>query len=214
MSTPVAGGSSSQVVGLVADTHGLLDEGAVEVLRGANGCILHAGDVGDWKRKSRLSADSLLSRLAAETGRHVEAVEGNVDEGRPPGTADLPKSRLLRLQGKSLLLLHICGVPPDSTACSQIAELKPDIVVFGHTHVPLVKLHDGVLFINPGSAGPQRFKLPRSVALLHLAECGGSYVEFHSLKASSQGVPGPFQHPCTANPVHCSFCSLPQMTEI
>ena len=134
-------------VGLIADTHGLLRAEAVEALRGSD-LIVHAGDVGD---PSILEA---LARLAA-----VRAVRGNNDRGA--WAAALPETDRVDVGGIALYVLH------------DIAELAIDpgasgyrVVVAGHSHRPGHTVREGVHFVNPGSAGPRRFRLPVSVARL------------------------------------------------
>jgi putative phosphoesterase len=137
-------------VGVVSDTHGLVRPRAVEALRGAD-VILHAGDIG--------GSDVLeeLQRLAP-----VFAVRGNVDGG---WARLLPERRLLELGGASVLLLHdraLVGPEPFAGATTD----GERVIVFGHSHQPLAQKKDGVLWFNPGSAGPRRFSLPVSVGRL------------------------------------------------
>lgn len=138
---------SSVIIGVISDTHGLLRPEAVEALRGSD-YIIHAGDVG--------SPDVLdeLSAIAC-----VTAVRGNVDKGKL--ASKLPETAVLELGGVSIYVLH------DQ---SQL-DLKPkaagfSAVVSGHSHVPKQEMRNGVLYFNPGSAGPRRFKLPVSVGKL------------------------------------------------
>ena len=135
------------VVGVISDTHGLLRTEAVEALRGSRH-IIHVGDVG--------SPDILekLSEIAP-----VTAVRGNIDKEAWAGV--LPKNEVLELGGISIYLLH------------DLAQLDLKLqaagfsaVISGHTHVPKQETRDGVLYFNPGSAGPRRFKLPISVGRL------------------------------------------------
>src|SRR5215469_8373705 len=134
-------------IGVISDTHGLLRPEALESLRGASH-ILHAGDVGT---PDILSA---LRRLAP-----VTAVRGNVD--RDGWARKLPLRDVVELEGVSIYMLHILAE----------LDLKPDaagfaVVVYGHSHVPKSELKNGVLYFNPGSAGPRRFKLPVTVGKL------------------------------------------------
>lgn len=96
------------------------------------------------------------------------ACRGNVDVGASP--EKYPEFRLIQLAGWRILLLHIAGMPPKtSEPCKQLITLhRADAVVFGHSHEHVVAMHSGVLFVNPGSAGPARFKLPRTAAILDL----------------------------------------------
>jgi len=141
----------SFLVGLISDTHGLLRPEAFAALEGSQ-AILHAGDVGD---------PAILDRL--ESIAPVFAVRGNVDT--EPWSESLRPRETVRLAATSLFLLH------------NLKELDFDpksngvqIVVFGHTHQPSSYWRDGVLYLNPGSAGPRRFSLPTSVARLNLLE--------------------------------------------
>lgn len=134
-------------VGLISDTHGLLRPQAVEALRGADH-ILHAGDLGDPR---------ILEALRALAP--VTAVRGNTD--RAP---DLPLRQLVELGGLSFYLLHDLAhldLEPRAAGVS--------VVVSGHSHKPLLEERGGVLWANPGSAGPRRFQLPVTVALLRIS---------------------------------------------
>jgi putative phosphoesterase len=133
-------------VGVISDTHGLLRPEALAALAGSQ-VILHAGDVG--------GNDVLeeLSRIAP-----VLAVRGNTDGG---WARLLPERRRLDLAEVPLLLLHdrsLLGLDPAREGLA--------LVVFGHSHRPLAQRKKGVLWFNPGSAGPQRFRLPVSVGRL------------------------------------------------
>lgn len=137
-------------VGLISDTHGLLRPAAVEFLRGSD-FIIHAGDVG---RSEILEA---LAQIAP-----VTAVCGNIDSD--PCSADLPKTAVLRAGAVSIYVIH------------SLADLRIDlaagryqVAVSGHTHRPVVEARNGVLYVNPGSAGPRRFKLPVSIGHLLIA---------------------------------------------
>ncbi len=138
-------------VGVISDTHGLLRPQALEALAGSD-LILHAGDVGN---EQILEA---LRRLAP-----VRAVRGNTD--REGWAWHLPGSEALEVEGVSIYLHH----------GHEALELDPaaggvQVVVSGHTHQPLVERRGGVLYLNPGSAGPKRFKLPVSLARLVVQE--------------------------------------------
>jgi hypothetical protein len=133
------------LVGVISDTHGLLRPEAVDALRGVE-LILHAGDVG----KPEVLDE--LRRLAP-----TFVVRGNVDHG--DWASQLPASEIVEVGGRSFYMLHDIGEldldPPTAGFAA---------VIFGHSHQPLIETRDGVLFLNPGSAGPRRFKLPVSVA--------------------------------------------------
>jgi hypothetical protein len=136
-------------VGVISDTHGLLRPEALQALQGAEH-ILHAGDVGD---PEILSA---LGNIAP-----VTAIRGNIDEGGVCG--HLPATELVELGGRSIYMLHdVKKLDLNPEAAGIVA------VLFGHSHKPLVEWRGGVLFLNPGSAGPRRFQLPVSVAWLHI----------------------------------------------
>jgi uncharacterized protein len=135
------------IVGVLSDTHGLLRPEALDALRGKD-MILHAGDVGD------LEILEALRRLAP-----VTAVRGNVDRGEL--ARELPSVALLDCGGASVYMLHDLATL-DLTP--RVAGIR--VVVSGHTHKPLIREENGVLYLNPGSAGPRRFKLPITVAEL------------------------------------------------
>jgi putative phosphoesterase len=135
------------IVGVISDTHGLLRAEAFEALRGSDR-ILHAGDVG---------APEILKELAKIAP--VTAVRGNVD--RAEWAQGIPKSELVEIGGVSIYLLHIREELDLNPAAAGIGA-----VVFGHSHVPSQEEKRGVLYFNPGSAGPRRFKLPVTVGKL------------------------------------------------
>lgn len=138
------------MIGVISDTHGLLRPQAVEALRGVC-AILHAGDVGH--------ADVLagLAELAP-----VTAIRGNVDT--QPWARSLPEQLTVTLEGLRIRMVHDLG---DLT---QEPGAAADVVVFGHSHRPLVERRGSTLFLNPGSAGRRRFRLP--VTLAHLWDDG------------------------------------------
>jgi putative phosphoesterase len=135
-----------KTIGVISDTHGLLRPEAVEALHGV-AHILHAGDVGSAEVLER------LREIAA-----VTAVRGNVDRGAWA-------REVVQVEGVSIYMLHIFAE----------LDLKPeaagfDVVVFGHSHVPQSEVKNGVLYFNPGSAGPRRFKLPVTVGKLMIED--------------------------------------------
>lgn len=140
-------------VGVISDTHGLLRPEALQALQGAEH-ILHAGDVGD---------PQILTSLAKIAP--VTAIRGNIDEGGTCG--HLPTIELIELGGRSIYMLHDVKKLELNPEAAGIAA-----VVFGHSHKPTVERRRGVLFLNPGSAGPRRFELPVSVAWLHIEPHG------------------------------------------
>jgi putative phosphoesterase len=141
-------------VGVVSDTHGLVRPEAIEALHGAD-VILHAGDIG---------GSHVLEELGALAP--VVAVRGNVDGG---WARLLPERRTLDLAGVLVLLLHdrgLLGSLPFPASRARSAPSRLRVVVFGHSHQPLAETRRGVLWFNPGSAGPRRFRLPVSVGRL------------------------------------------------
>ncbi len=141
-------------IGLVSDTHGLLDPRLGELFGGC-AAIVHAGDV---------LKPAVLAGLAGIAP--VTAVRGNNDDG--PAFAHLPEAALVPVGPLTLLVVHDLGprerpLPP---ARGIIARRRPEIVVHGHSHRPGTAVLDGTLFVNPGSAGPRRFSLPRTAAVL------------------------------------------------
>ncbi|HUR32698.1 MAG TPA: metallophosphoesterase family protein [Vicinamibacterales bacterium] len=139
------------VVGLIADTHGQLRPEVAAIFAGVD-LIVHAGDVGG----------PAVLRALAELAR-VEAVSGNVDDRHDPM---LPRERTLPVGELTLHVSHgdELGSPTPEPLLSRYAA---DIIVFGHTHRALmVRSVDGRLVVNPGAAGPRRFNLAPSVAIL------------------------------------------------
>jgi uncharacterized protein len=136
-------------LGLISDTHGLLRKEALEALRGSH-LILHAGDVGD---------PQILSALRDIAP--VVAIRGNVDT--EPWAAKLPATEIISVSGLTIYMLHNLETLDLTPAAAGIA-----IVLSGHSHKPVQRLHRGVVYINPGSAGPRRFNLPITVARLEL----------------------------------------------
>jgi uncharacterized protein len=138
------------VIGLISDTHGLLRDEALAALRGSE-LIIHAGDVG---KPEILAA---LGQLAP-----VVAVKGNIDRGA--WASELPATAIVQAGPATIYVLHdIQELDLDPTAAGI------HIVVSGHSHQPGRTEKSGVLYINPGSAGPRRFRLPVTVARLDLA---------------------------------------------
>jgi hypothetical protein len=151
--------------GVIADTHNFLDPRVLELFAGVEQ-IVHAGDIG----QPRIIAE--LERVAP-----VAAVIGNTDDT----IFGWPETRLVTTQGRRLLIRHIVDPRRPGPGLQRwIARDQPDLVIFGHTHQPYQAWHDGVLFLNPGSAGRGRFGLPRSVASLALND-GRFEVTMHEL---------------------------------
>jgi putative phosphoesterase len=137
------------VVGVISDTHGLLRPEALAVLCGSD-YIIHAGDIG---------APEILDKLAEIAP--VTAVRGNVD--RAAWARKIPATNVLEVGGISIYVLHSL----------QELDLKPEaagfaVVISGHSHLPKQETKSGVLYFNPGSAGPRRFRLPVSVGRLRV----------------------------------------------
>eukprot|EP00878_Enallax_costatus_P026809 GHUV01028809.1.p1 GENE.GHUV01028809.1~~GHUV01028809.1.p1 ORF type:complete len:241 (+),score=38.16 GHUV01028809.1:738-1460(+) len=154
-------------VGLLSDTHGAYDPVAAECLRGVQ-LVLHAGDVGNHG-----GHEGVLQLYAKGTCAAILAVAGNVDDKLDAGGHQmLPDHRLVTIAGWKILLTHVVAPGPQAkvdTSAARLLQLhQPDIVVFGHSHKATSWCEGGVHYINPGSAGPARFKLPRSVATLLL----------------------------------------------
>jgi len=141
------------VIGVISDTHGLLRPEAVAALRGVEH-ILHAGDVGDA---------FILDQLGQIAP--VTAIRGNVDRGGRCGR--LPQTELVDLGGVSLYMLHDRLVLDLEPVAAGIAA-----VISGNSHHPAIEWRKGVLYFNPGSAGPRRFSLPVSVGFLEISETG------------------------------------------
>jgi putative phosphoesterase len=138
------------IIGIISDTHGLLRPEACAALQGSDH-IIHAGDIGDSEILEK------LQKIAP-----VTAIRGNVD--RETWARKIPTTEVLEVGGGSIYVMH------------NLAELdlKPEAaefaaVVYGHSHMPKIEKKNGVLYFNPGSAGPRRFKLPVSVGRLILS---------------------------------------------
>jgi len=137
----------TQSIGIISDTHALLRPEALAALRGSD-YIIHAGDIGD---------PSILKELAKIAP--VTAIRGNVD--RETWAEKVPATSVLEVRDVAIYILH------------NLAELdlRPkaagfDVVVYGHSHVAKQETKSGVLYFNPGSAGPRRFRLPVTVGRL------------------------------------------------
>ena len=136
-------------IGLISDTHGLLRPEARTALAGVDH-IIHAGDIG---------APGILAQLEALAPTH--AVRGNNDVG--PWAERIPERELIELAGVGIYVLHDLHeleLDPTAAGCA--------VVVSGHSHRPAISTRDGVLYINPGSAGPRRFNLPVALGFLEI----------------------------------------------
>jgi len=137
-------------IGVISDTHGLLRPEALDALRGSEH-LVHAGDIG---------AAEILDQLQAIAP--TTAIRGNVD--KDAWARKLPETEVVEVGGVLIYVLHDLGA----------LDLKPDaagfhVVVYGHSHVPKQEVRGGVLYFNPGSAGPRRFQLPISIGKLTVA---------------------------------------------
>jgi putative phosphoesterase len=141
------------MIGVISDTHGLLRQEAINALRGVDH-ILHAGDVGD---------PAILEALRSVAP--VTAIRGNIDEHGPCG--HLPATEVITLDGHTFYMLHNRqALDLDPVAAGFAA------VISGHSHRPLIEWRQGVLYMNPGSAGPRRFSLPISIGLVTIGADG------------------------------------------
>ncbi len=148
------------IIGVISDTHGLLRPEALTALRGSD-FIIHAGDIGDPDILKRLSEIAPLT-----------AIRGNVD--REPWAQKVPATNVLDVKDVSIYILHNLNE----------LDLKPEAagfagVVHGHSHVPKQETKNGVLYFNPGSAGPRRFRLPVTIGRLKVegGKVSGEIVE-------------------------------------
>jgi putative phosphoesterase len=137
------------LIGVISDTHGLLRPEAVDALQGSD-YIIHGGDIGDAGILNR------LNEIAP-----VTAVRGNVDRER--WVQNIPHTNVLEVEGVSLYVLHKLDE----------LDLKPEAagfaaVIYGHSHVPKLEKKNGILYFNPGSAGPRRFGLPVTLGRLNV----------------------------------------------
>ena len=144
------------LIGLIADTHGLLRPEAVAALEGCTH-IVHAGDIGSRTGDTRGVLDGLAC-IAPLT-----VVRGNND--RASWAAPIPYTADIEFAGVRIHVLHILG-----ELAIDPAAVGVNVVVSGHSHQPRAETQGGVLFVNPGSAGPRRFKLPVSVARLWVGD--------------------------------------------
>ncbi len=142
-----------RVIGVISDTHGLLRPEAARKLQGCS-LIIHAGDIGE------IAVLEQLQQIAP-----VIAVRGNTDKG--PWALRLKQTEYVAYEGRRFFVLHdISQLALDPKAAGVEA------VIFGHSHEPSATMKDGILFLNPGSAGPRRFSLPVSMAYLRITEKG------------------------------------------
>ena len=144
-------------LGVISDTHGLFDTAIPSIFSGVD-LIVHAGDIG------RIEIIEKLESIAP-----VIAVEGNND-----WFSKFPTERVEQIAGRQVMVRHIFGElhQLDSSLVSLVERIKPDIVIFGHSHRPYKEMLGRTMLFNPGSAGPRRFSLPRTVGLLLIEESG------------------------------------------
>src|SRR5690606_16183800 len=135
----------ARIVGVISDTHGLLRPEAAAALAGCD-AIVHAGDIGKPEVLRGLVALAPLT-----------AVRGNVDKWADT----LPDTAVLEIEGRLLYVIHDVNALDLDPAAAGF-----DAVISGHSHQPVVRQRDGVLYLNPGSAGPRRFRLPVTLAVL------------------------------------------------
>jgi putative phosphoesterase len=148
-----AGSRPSFKIGVISDTHGLLRPEVVEVFKDV-GRIIHAGDIG---------REFVLQELRAIAP--VTAVRGNMDG--EDWAFKLQRTEAIEIHDHLIYVIHDIAkldIEPDSSGTG--------VIISGHSHRPSVSKHKGVLYLNPGSAGPKRFKLPISVGLLHVNSKG------------------------------------------
>lgn len=141
------------VIGVVSDTHGLLRPEALKHLMEVE-FIVHAGDIG---------APNVLEKL--QTLAPVRAIRGNNDKGA--WAEAIPETLLFEVRGHAIHVLHDLAQIDLSPAAAGIS-----VVISGHSHKPGIEERDGVLFINPGSIGPRRFRLPIALARLYVSDTG------------------------------------------
>jgi putative phosphoesterase len=142
-------------IGVISDTHGLFDRAILRHFAGVEH-ILHAGDIGN--RTVILQLEEIAP---------VTVVSGNVDGFEASG---FPVEQMIELAGHGIALYHRVYEKGKMTqdGASFLARMAPRICVYGHTHQPKAQWENGVLLFNPGSAGPKRFHLPRSIGLLRI----------------------------------------------
>ncbi|MDP7034596.1 MAG: metallophosphoesterase family protein [Planctomycetota bacterium] len=146
-------------VGILSDTHGELVPYLFEYLQGVDH-IIHAGDIG---------SESLITELEAIAP--VTAVRGNTDHNLPdrfPLFAEVSIGEVL------FCITHIVDSPEQAhpSIQSRLNTEKSNVVVFGHTHIPYMAKHESVLYLNPGAAGPRRYRFPRTACKMLLTEKG------------------------------------------
>jgi putative phosphoesterase len=143
--------TENRVLGVISDTHSRIRPSALEALRGSD-LILHAGDIGS------LDVIAALKKIAP-----VHAIHGNID--REPLTKKFPPTEVVEVAGLSIYMIHnLQTLDLDPRAAGFAA------VIYGHSHKPEYNFKNGVLYFNPGSAGPRRFSLPISVGKIRIQQ--------------------------------------------
>jgi len=153
-------------IGIISDTHGLLRPEAERRLAGVDH-IVHAGDIGGPE------IVDALRKIAP-----VTAIRGNVDTGE--WAREYADTELVHFAGKSIYILH------DLNTLHIDPRADTDVIVSGHSHVPKIQRIDGILYLNPGSAGPRRFALPITLATIDVTP-DGLRPEIHDLDAAARG---------------------------
>jgi len=156
---------SATVIGVISDTHGLLRPEALDALRGSHH-IIHAGDIGS----SEIVED--LSRIA-----RVTAVRGNID--KDAWAQQLPETEVVEFGKVSIYILHDLSKLDLNAKAAGFG-----VVISGHSHIPKQETRGGVLYFNPGSAGPRRFKLPVTLGRL-IVDKGSVQSEILQLRSDS-----------------------------
>ena len=144
-----SGKEETKLIGVISDTHGLVRPQALQALEGAD-LLIHAGDIG------KPEVITALRSIGS-----VVAVRGNIDKGE--WASDIPFRKVVEFEDVLIYVLHNIkelDLDPDTEGLS--------VIVSGHSHRPSVTRRNGVLFLNPGSAGPRRFSLPVAIALLRV----------------------------------------------
>lgn len=152
------------MIGLISDTHGLLRKKVVDTLNDCN-LIIHAGDIGKYEVIEN------LKKICS-----VEFIRGNCDKDKEIAQED----RIVEIDNKRIYLIHDI-----SKLNINLEEENIDIVVYGHSHKSNIYDDNGILYINPGSVGPKRFKLPVSMAKLKILE---DELYYNSLKLIDENI--------------------------
>ena len=141
------------MIGVISDTHGVVRPEVLEIFKGVD-LIIHAGDIG---------GRAVLEAL--ETIAPVMAVRGNND--RESWSDHIPHNQVIEHGSSRIYVLHELAHLDRDPAAAECS-----VVIYGHSHRPLIETKKGVLYLNPGSAGPRRFSLPIALAKLHITQTG------------------------------------------